>query len=1476
MKTTAGKCRIAMAWTVAALMVGAADRYDWTGAAGDGLFLTPENWVFGGATRHDPLPEDIAAFIPGNNEVRMQAPDEELVLAGRVTLGCSNNTYLNPAKLTIGPGHYRFFRFNVGADADIQTSAINTAGELVIEEGAIVEVKNGDCLRVAYSLTNMVDNVESSVYVKGGELNLTGGNVQLGWESRGNLFQTGGLVSNAAWFSIGRAANGSGYYDLSGGTFKHTNATEGVLVGEDGRGTLVVRGTGVADVLGQVTIGNGTVNIEAGGTFKVSAFRARSANHQSVLNLDGGTLVMQGNTLRRDLVRGLAQVNMLPGGITVEIPTGYRGDFRQPITGGAGSGGLVKTGSGTLYLPDGNTYDGITEVREGTLLLASMNSIDQSKLVVAEGASVGVESSGWSLDEIKAFIDGVTGDLPLDVVAGETLVIDFPIGANVANVVKTGTGTLILTGANLYTGRLYVREGLVQADFGAGIPATGVVVFEGGTLAPFTATAEGTVSVEAPTFDISNGPIGFTAIGHDLTVNLEDGATLLSTAGATLPKGSLYLNAAEATNPLTFLNPVQMGLEDVIITTDATAPEAKVTMAGGVTVDVADTNVAAVGRWFYKRGAGTLVFTGEAPFKLPGHQVTLQGGTTIFEGEGHEGGWTQMFDCNGTVILTNATYTSTSEFLVGQGAGYKGEAYLYDSTLDTASWIAVGRFGGGEGYMKLDNSNVRVRSNNLGLGDTALGVVEQNGGTVQIDTGTIWIGEWDNNDAYVGHGRYVLNGGTLTAGTADPSLTVGNYGPGELIVNAGTVNIPKRTYLGRQTNADSQGTFEVHGGTVYATGEFRVGYRGPNNLFVQDGGEFYAASGFLLAYESGSSGTFQMTDGLFTANALFSVGRNGPGLAEMSGGELNMLGADDLVLGRYNIGTGSLTVSGGRMTYAADTRTSYIGREGKGVLTVTGDGCVSLSNTVYLAYGSSSSGELRVGGNGVFEAKKINFRKGGPRKLSANGGTIRVIEGNSGAFFSHAADGDGKDLTSTYIGVGGLTFDVGANDVELGDLGDTSSSEGTLRKVGSGLLTLKKFPYLGGGIAVQEGSVKLAENVAVGEPVSYDVSQGGTAEENVYPAEPSEELLANNYLSRRMKFDGSLVDELTGSTGKTVGNAIAGLTSYTLPNGADQSSYLDLGRGYLPRSAYATLELWVTVRDGNNNWSKIFSFGSGQDNNLMLGCSYAETGTPTATIDGNNVDFTTLAGDVWTWTDCVKYHVSIVVRPNPGNADLCDTVWTIRDGVTGGILSRATCTTARSLLNLGADHCWFGRSEWTDVVPNVELHEFRVWEAALSQAQLTQNVVLGADTLPTLTEKAVFKGVGAIDLAAGTTFDLNGNTLEGVGLAGAGTLVGPGTLVVSEHLTPNGALTLNGDVKLTGTLVAGDDAPILVNGTLDVTGADAVYTGTPKYKVLATVGEGGSIKGQFRSYTVDSPNYMIFAMSDRIVVKSKGSVVILR
>ena len=1466
---------LSLALAVAALSAGAADRYDWTGAAGDNLFLTGGNWAFGGVAQTNPPPEDSAEFIPGNNSVRIEAPDEELVAAGRITLGCSSNTYRTPAKLTIGPGNYSFFRLNVGADADIKTAAINATGELVIEEGANVTVKNADPLRVALSLTNLVDGVESSVYVKGGLLALTGGNVQFGWESRGNLYQTGGVVSNVSWFSIGRAPNGSGFYDLAGGTFKHYNATEGVLVGEEGRGIMTVRGTGVADVLGKVAIGDGVVNIEEGGLFKVSAFRSRVAGNPSVLNLNGGTLQMQGNTLRRDLVNDLQQVNMLAGGVTIDVPTGYRWDVRQPILGNETSGGLVKTGPGTLFLVDGNTYQGVTEVREGTLLLASPTSIDQSKLVVLPGASVGVDSSGWDSEELKAFIDGVTGDLPLDVVAGETLVIDFPIGNNVANVIKTGGGTLILSGANAFTGRFYLREGLVQADRGTGIPAEANIVFEGGTLAPQTESVDGTLGTEGATLDVSNGPLGFTAVGHDLTVRVNEGEALLSDVEGNFPKGSLILNAAEATHPLTFLNPLQLGREDLSVQVDATAPEAVVTLAGGVFLDEADTNVTNMGRWFYKRGEGTLKFTGEAPYKLPGHTLSLAGGTTIFEGEGHEGGLTQLFDCNGKVILTNASYKTTGQFLVGQGAGFKGEAYLYNSTLDLASWLAVGRHNGGAGYMRIDNSDVRVRADSVTIGNTAPGVIEQNGGDFKIDVGTIWLGEDQNYANYFGDGRYVLNGGTLTSGTADPCLTAGNYGRGAMVVNGGTLTLPKRTYLGRQAVAEAIGTFELHGGTVNSVGEFRTGYRSANNTFVMDGGEFNESAGFLTAYEVGAGGSFQMKGGVFNASALFSLGRNGLSTSELSGGTLNIFGGDNFVLGRYSSGTGDFTVSGGQLICHASTKNTYIGQEGTGTLTVTGDGYASFSNNVYIAYSTTAVGELRLGGNGVVEAKNFNFRKG-TRRLSANGGTIRVVDGSSGNFFVNAADAVGKDLTSSYFGPGGLTFDVGANDVRLGELNLDPASEGTLRKTGSGTLTLEQLPVSKGGLAVLEGQLRLATNVATGDGLGEDATLP-TVEPNVFPEEADEAVVANNYLARRMTFDGTLEDAVTGNQGTIVGQAMAGAQSYTLPGGNDQYAYLDLGKDYLPKAAYATLELWLTVQVSNNNWSKIFSFGSSQADNWMLGCTGGTTGEPTATIDGANVTFTVPGGGNWAWTNGKKYHVSCVITPNAENADLCSAEWMIRDALTGKVEAKALTTTARSLLSLGQEHCWLGRSEWPDMVPGVSYHELRVWEAALSQSQLAANVRLGEDVIPTLKETApVLKGLNAIDLAEGTTLNLNGNTVGNVGLAGSGTVLGPGSLVITEDLTPNGTLTINGDVKLTGRLVAGAGDKVIVNGTLDVTGADAIYTGPAKFAEIVTIGEEGQIKGQFGSYSTASETFMVVAEPDRVVVRSKGTALIVR
>ena len=83
------------------------------------------------------------------------------------------------------------------------------------------------------------------------------------------------------------------------------------------------------------------------------------------VTFSGGKLSTLYSGARQDLKVRLSDAD---GGVTYDIGSGHTYTVRQPMF---GSGGLVKTGTGTMVLESGNDYTGRTEIAQGSLLVRS-------------------------------------------------------------------------------------------------------------------------------------------------------------------------------------------------------------------------------------------------------------------------------------------------------------------------------------------------------------------------------------------------------------------------------------------------------------------------------------------------------------------------------------------------------------------------------------------------------------------------------------------------------------------------------------------------------------------------------------------------------------------------------------------------------------------------------------------------------------------------------------------------------------------------------------------------------------------------------------------------------------------------------------------------------------------------------------------------------------------------------------------------
>ena len=264
-----------------------------------------------------------------------------------------------------------------------------------------------------------------------------------------------------------------------------------------GAGTLVLSGANT--FTGPMTVSDGTLELQ-NGTALADSVAVRVASGAAL------TIV---NTETIGSLAGAGTVNL---GALQTLTTG--GNNASTTFSGriSGDGALVKDGSGILMLSGSSDFTGGTTVAAGTLGLASdtavgTGSIDVgSTLDYAHGVSI-ANDIGVQADTAR-----------LSVRAGVATQSGVLSDAGGTQLEKTGWGTLILSGANTYSGATTVSSGLLVVN--GSIDNSAVTVGFGGALG-------GTGSTGALTVNFG----GIHAPGNSIGTQTVNGAYTLSPAG---------------------------------------------------------------------------------------------------------------------------------------------------------------------------------------------------------------------------------------------------------------------------------------------------------------------------------------------------------------------------------------------------------------------------------------------------------------------------------------------------------------------------------------------------------------------------------------------------------------------------------------------------------------------------------------------------------------------------------------------------------------------------------------------------------------------------------------------------------------------------------------------------------------------------------------------------------------------------------
>lgn len=908
-----------------------------------------------------------------------------------------------------------------------------------------------------------------------------------------------------------------------------------------------------------LTIAGGDLKLK--GRSGASVDQSLSSTGAFTLGASGGSIIMESNggTLTR-LNLGTITSTAAGGSLLVNAPTNTAVRFNHNLNGGTNLNGRIvfTDGSGAYNWAanGGATTDTVglaTYADVAGTSIATVTDTNNSRIDSTTASQTTTVSGTWITNSLKInagatgqtlalgansltltnggllftgandySITSSTGTLKSGTATNSDLIIhqygsgNLTIGAVLANgigtstLTKTGSGKLTLTGANSFTGGVFVNGGILSfsdvasgaGGLGSGV-ASAITIRDGATLQYTGAT--GTIAAGT-----TAGSHTFSLSGGNARIEVTNAATVLTLAGGTSGGGSLVKIGAGTlaiTGSATYTGSTYINEGTLQITAADLLPTTPMIIASGAFLDIAagsDTIGSISGAGTITAGAATSArtltvggdnlsstFSGTFTGTGAGHVLTKTG-TGALTLTGTTSQWTGGTNVNGGVLRwgANSVISSTGTMVVANAAGPAAlDLGDFNQTLAALTIYGSSSTATSQGNIILNNGvltiagTVTVNNNNNPLASyiTSTGT----GGIAMTAVRTVDV----RDSTAVAAADAEL---TISANISGTGGGITKAGGGNLRINGGTntstgtntfnSGITWLDYTIANTAKLGTGALAIAGGTVILEGNASASTAQSVASFT------LSAGNGVLTLNEGAGQSLVLNLGAITRAAGTGgvIRFNLPGGAQTSTNGITTTTQNDAATGLLGIGGGFATVTD------ASGVTQFATNVGGNIVGITP---TTQDNVAGWVAGSHISDSAGFTGTTAYapsiRSLRFNATAGGTVTIP-DGGTLTISSG--GVLQTNNVTGGTANITGGTLrsGTGNELIFINDSLTQNLQVGSTLTGAAIITKAGNGTLRLTNNARYAndhtGGINLYGGTLQVSGGYALGDRATLTIS----------------------------------------------------------------------------------------------------------------------------------------------------------------------------------------------------------------------------------------------------------------------------------------------------------------------------------------------------------------------------------------------------